>query len=305
VNNENFAKSLLDNLTEGAYFVEPDRTIAYWNKAAETITGFTAAEVVGRHCWDNILRHVDDTGEQLCFTICPLAKTMLDGKTRQAEVYLHHKKGYRLPVLVRCSPVKDSEGRIIGGIEIFSDNSPKRAIDKRNRELEKMALMDPLTKIGNRRSLINAITERLSELRRYDRPFGVLFIDIDHFKPINDIYGHRVGDQVLKMVADTLKFNIRASDTLGRWGGEEFVLITANADGKTLYALAEKLRNLAKTSGLRRTNRATIRATISIGACSARAEDNEDTLVSRADRLMYLSKRHGRDRVSTDLGSAA
>lgn len=92
-----FHKSIVENMAAGVYFVEPDRTIKYWNAGAERIAGYSAAEIVGRCCFDNILAHVDDHGSSLCHTTCPLAASMLDGETRDVTIWLRHHDGHRKP----------------------------------------------------------------------------------------------------------------------------------------------------------------------------------------------------------------
>ena len=101
-----FFSELLDNLTDGVYFVDRERRIVYWNKAAERITGFSKSEVIGCRCLDNILTHVNEEGGNLCHSGCPLAQTIEDGKSRKADVFLHHKDGHRQPVLVGVAPVR-------------------------------------------------------------------------------------------------------------------------------------------------------------------------------------------------------
>jgi len=209
---------ILDNLYDGLYFVDRDRVIRYWNKAAERISGYTAAEVVGRSCSDNLLTHVDNNGHSLCLGMCPLAMTMADGEAREAEVFLHHKGGHRVPVSVRISTLTDTDGKVIGGVELFSDMSSFKSIENRIKELEEMALLDTLTRLANRNCIEKEILMRLEEKKRFGLPFGLLFMDIDHFKRFNDTYGHDVGDRVLRFVADTLVKNSRPFDMIGRWG---------------------------------------------------------------------------------------
>lgn len=114
---------IIENLHDALYFVDRDRVITYWNKAAEQISGFTANEVVGKSCSDNILTHVDSDGNNLCTGMCPLAATIADEKPREAEIYMHHKDGHRIPVSIRVSTLTDRDGNIIGGIELFTDIS--------------------------------------------------------------------------------------------------------------------------------------------------------------------------------------
>ncbi len=295
--NDDFYKSLLDNLSDGIYFVDCQRKIIYWNKGAERISGFCADEVQGSYCWNNILKHINEQGLMLCHSICPLAATILDGQPREASVYLHHKDGHRVPVLVRTAPLYDVHRDIIGAIEIFSDNTLQSMITQRVSELEKLALLDPLTQLANRRYIEMNLHSRLEELRRYQWPFGILFLDIDHFKLINDTYGHAMGDEILRMVARTFTANMRTSDIVGRWGGEEFVAIVRNIDYQNLYNFAERLRILVAESHLIKES-AVIQVTISIGGTLACADDTVESLLQRADQLMYQSKTAGRNRVT-------
>ena len=109
-----FYEGILDNLYDGIYFVDRTRKITYWNKAAERITGFRRSEVLGAPCHDHILNHINDEGDPLCQSECPLAKCIETGQPTEAEAYLHHKEGYRLPVSIRVTPILDQDGNVIG-----------------------------------------------------------------------------------------------------------------------------------------------------------------------------------------------
>ena len=291
-----FSKTILENLYEGVYFVDCDRKILYWNKGAENITGYTSFEVIGKRCSDNITQ-VDDSGVQLCMTTCPLAKTVADSIPRETNLYIRHKKGHRVPALVRTAILQDSQGQIVGAVEIFNDNSPKLAITQRIKELEKMALLDSLTELANRRYIELNLQTNLEEMHRYGRPFGILFMDIDRFKKINDTHGHDIGDKILIMVSNTFIQNVRASDIVGRWGGEEFLAIIPNINEEQLYSTANKLRVLVEQSGFS-IDSGIVQVTISIGATLAQPKDTTETLLERADKLLYYSKATGRNRVS-------
>ena len=179
---------ILNNLRDGLYVTDLDRTIAYWNKAAEEISGYSAAEVIGRSCADNILNHVDDDGNDLCFGMCPLAECLGDGKSRESEIYMHHRDGHRIPISVRTSVLTNAEGNVIGGIELFTDISNRSANELRIKELEKLALLDTLTQLANRNYIEKEIRNRFDEKKRFDITFGILFIDIDHFRNFNDMF---------------------------------------------------------------------------------------------------------------------
>lgn len=284
-----FYHELLDNLSEGIYFVDRNRRITYWNKAAERLTGYKASEVAGFKCSDNILVHVDDRGTQFCTSVCPLEATMEDGLPRQVSVYLKHKNGHRLPVSVNANPIRNKMGIIVGAVETFSDNSAAVALNERLNELEQLALIDKLTGVGNRRFADNTIEDKFGELNRYGWPFGVVFCDIDDFKSVNDRYGHDVGDEALKMVAKTLSGAVRSVDSVFRWGGDEFLVAVTNVNAIQLKETAARLKALVAASALPAAGDS-LKVTVSVGCTLAQPGDDPQKLLRRVDILMYQSK---------------
>lgn len=288
---------ILESLHDGLYFVDVNRIITYWNKGAERISGFSAAEVIGRSCADNILTHVDQEGNRLCLGPCPLAASIADGLEREAEVYLHHKDGHRVPVFIRVSTLRNSVGKVIGGIELFTDISSILINNARVQELEKLAMLDSLTQLANRNYLEREIHTRFEELKRFKVPFGILFIDIDHFKEVNDVYGHDVGDEVLQFIATTFSVNTRPFDLYGRWGGEEFIGLIRNTSRDGLALIGNRLRILIENSYILHDNQK-LSVNISLGATMAIETDTIDSLIKRADNLLYESKKEGRNRLT-------
>ena len=285
---------IIENLHDGLYLVDRNRIITYWNKSAEKITGFTGDEVVGRPCSDNILTHIDSEGNSLCNGMCPLFATIADGKPRETNVYLHHKDGHRVPVSVRVSTISDKDGNIVGGIELFTDISNQAANELRVKELEKLALLDNLTQLANRNYIEREIQSRFEENKRFHVPFAILFIDVDHFKKCNDTYGHDVGDDVLKFIANTFVSNARPFDLYGRWGGEEFLGIIRNINSEDLESLGNRLRTLIENSYIIHEDKK-LYVTVSIGATTVKEGDSAVSLIKRADTLLYKSKEAGRN----------
>lgn len=294
---DQFYKNVLDNLHDGVYFVDTARRIMYWNKGSERISGFSSAEVIGRRCADNILKHVNDEGVILCTTMCPLAHTMRDGKPRQANVYLHHKNGHRVPVIVNAIPLYGDEGQVVGAIESFTDNTVYLNAMERVQVLGKAAMQDSLTGTGNRRFAEMKLSGGVAEVQQYEAQIGLLLFDIDNFKVFNDTYGHDIGDRVLQMVANTVGHNIRPADFLGRWGGEEFIVILQNVDPENVRKIANKLRMLVEQSFLS-VGKDSLSVTISGGATIILPEDAPDVLFKRVDQLLYQSKRNGRNQMT-------
>jgi diguanylate cyclase (GGDEF)-like protein/PAS domain S-box-containing protein len=295
---DNFYEEILNSLRDGIYYLDRDRTITYWNKGAERISGYSAEQVIGRSCRNNILNHVNEQGMVLCKDHCPMAATMQDGKPREVYVYLHHAEGHRVPVQVRSTAIRDEGGNIIGAVETFSKGISPEQADRRIQRLKKTALLDPLTAIGNRRHLESRLKISMTDFHENQILFGLLFCDIDHFKDLNDTFGHNLGDKVLRMIAQTLRANIRVGDTMGRWGGEEFIVVLQDIDANALLTIGDKLLNLVRRSHLALPDKRILSATVSIGGTLVRETDAIDTLVDRADKLMYQSKANGRDQLT-------
>ncbi|MCX7991877.1 MAG: sensor domain-containing diguanylate cyclase [Proteobacteria bacterium] len=294
---EGFYKILLENINDGVYFTDKYRKILYWNKCAVELTGFSKREVLGRYCKDNLLRHIDDSGKELCTDSCPLDWAIKSGIPQEAEVYLHHKNGQRVPVSVYCAPIFNIKNEVIGAVEIFRDISYVKSLQERVKHLEEAVLLDELTRLSNRRFLELTISTKLLETKRYNRSYGVIFIDIDNFKFINDTYGHNVGDRVLLMVASTLRNNVRFYDTVGRWGGDEFVLVVELKTEEDLKNITFKINNLIQNSFIMIENEK-VQATLSIGATIIYDNDSVASVVDRADKFMYESKRKGKNNIT-------
>lgn len=290
-------EDLIENLFDGVYYVDRNRTITYWNAGAERITGYARDDVLGKTCAANILRHIDDTGTELCHNGCPLAATLADGQNREISVYLHHNSGHRLPVSVRVSPLRDEDGNITGAAEVFTENAELHQVLKDLEALRFKVNRDELTGVSNRRAAEAALKTRLFELQQFGTPLGLIFLDIDHFKHINDTYGHAVGDQVLRLAANTISAALHRGDLLARWGGEEFLVLIADVDAALLARAAERVRVFIERSFLMLGGEK-LSFTASLGATLALPEDTPESLVARADALMYRSKEAGRNQVS-------
>lgn len=289
-------ETLLNDLSEGVYFVDKNREITFWNHGAERITGFSSEEIVGKRCQDNLLNHVDGVGKQLCLGGCPLHETLQDGETRKAWVYLQHKDGHRVRVDIKIRPLVVN-GEIVGASEVFSGTDINITSGLSLRELEQLALFDQLTQLPNRRYIDTFLGNQIRDFQLLGIPFGVMMMDLDLFKNVNDDYGHDVGDAVLRMIAQTFQEAMRRNDLIGRWGGEEFVAILRGVTHLELRTIAEKVRMLVERSSLKHAN-SEIGVTISIGATMVSRGDTAEEIIRRADRALYRSKDEGRNRVT-------
>ena len=293
-----FYKKLLDHMSDGVYFVDPDRRITYWNEGAIRLTGYSPEEIAGRHCQDDILCHVDYEGKELCHRGCPLAASISDAKGREARVFLRHKQGRRVPVVVRVQPLLSADGNVVGGIEVFSDDTAQAEARRKIEEMKRMAFLDQLTQLPNRRFIEISLHTALSEFHEHRSPFGVLFIDLDRFKEINDSLGHATGDLVLKETAKSLVASFRTTDVVGRWGGDEFMSVVHNTNGEFLSVLARRCVALVARTSVRLPDNQKLSPTVSVGGALIEAEDTVEDLLRRADERLYRSKTEGSSRAT-------
>ena len=177
--------------------------------------------------------------------------------------------------------------------------SLQRDLDDVRRE----SMLDPLTKIANRKSFDERMEDAIREANESGDPLSLMLIDIDHFKNFNDTYGHQTGDQVLRLVAMTLKSNIKGKDLAARYGGEEFVAILPSTDIEGAVIVAENIRKAVQAKELlkRSTNEKLGRITASFGVALFQPGETANALIERTDRCLYAAKRAGRNRVINEI----
>jgi len=194
----------------------------------------------------------------------------------------------------------------------LADN--RAALARANVDLDQLTRVDRLTGLYNRRHLEEQIAWLLRATRRHDATLATLLVDIDHFKSINDTHGHAAGDRALQAIAGQMRAGLRPEDVLGRWGGEEFLILVPRTDAAGASALAERLRHSIQDGLLDLGAGPPARITVSIGVAGSTRDDDAATLVARADAALYQAKRQGRNavvvagvvpRVAHDQGSAA
>lgn len=179
-----------------------------------------------------------------------------------------------------------------------------RQLDKKNAELDRMLTVDPLTRAGNRSALEDALKRVKGQFDRHAIPVSLIMIDLDHFKDINDTLGHKEGDRVLAWVAATIQKRLRPSDSLYRFGGEEFIIIAENTLLDQAAFLAEDIRQRVENSRSESEFGNLPAITVSLGLAQLKVDETSDGWVSRADRAMYKAKAMGRNWVCFDAASA-
>jgi diguanylate cyclase (GGDEF)-like protein/PAS domain S-box-containing protein len=291
-------KRLLDSIGDAVCFVDTGRRILYWNSAAEQLTGYSSDDVIGRHCFDDRPDQLDRTGCQLCHRECPLAQAIEQDQSLSERLFLRHRSGRRISVEARVTPVRNDNGAIIGCVEVFQDATSSVVVENAYRQVREAADRDPLTGLANRRFLNRLLEDCLKEWERSGQRFSVIMADLDHFKHINDTFGHVVGDQVLVKFAGCLQSECRPGDLVARFGGEEFVVLLPHEELATAANVAERLRQSIVMAALDELGQR--RLTASFGVAQADSGDTVHGLLQRADSALYKAKSLGRDKVELE-----
>jgi diguanylate cyclase (GGDEF)-like protein/PAS domain S-box-containing protein len=254
--------------------------ITYVSKAFCEISGYTKEELIGKD--HNIVRHPDTPSSILQ----EFWKYLHTGKVWSGEIKNKAKDGSIYWVLMNVEAILNEEGTTVGYRSIQQNITNKKYA-------EELSITDQLTQLYNRGYLDKILDKELNRFGRYGTPMSVIMIDIDYFKEVNDLYGHLTGDMVLIELAQILKSNIRSTDTLGRWGGEEFMIICTQNTLSEAAQLAEKLRLAIASYSFPRIGR----KTASFGVACVRSNENGLGLIQRVDNALYKAKELGRNSV--------
>ncbi len=290
-----FRERLIDNMRDAVIFVDTNLRVVAWNPGAERMTGISASSIFQRPFGPQLLEVRDSDGIILHDRDCPVAAALATGEQRIRRLIIRGRGRQDLSVELHAVPVVGSDGVMHGAAVTLHDVSPEMSLEARCQSLHDAATRDPLTGVANRAEF-NRVHEMfvVAHLERR-RPCSLIIIDIDHFKHVNDTYGHQAGDDVLKAFARLLKSNCRTGDLAARFGGEEFVILCADCDVSVASQRAENIRR--QFSNLQHDALGGRTCTSSFGVTEIQAGDTPQTMVARADRALYEAKERGRNRV--------
>ncbi len=283
---------VMDNLYDAVWVLDTERRITHWNEGAEKLTGYTASEMLGTDCKDKAPVHLNKEGVNLCDSICPLLETDGLRDIREVQVYIRHKEGHLVPAQARMVPLRDADGHITGAAEIFSDRSVGNEIEKRLEDLERLARLDVMTRLPNRRYIEEEVTGRLAELERYDRYFGIMMIDLDGFAKMNEKFGAESGDEILRMIARTWFLAARPFDTVARWEADTFAVTAVSIDREGLRSMGERFLMLLSHL-LKPWDKSALGIGASIGATMVTRGDSADSVILRAEKMLEEAKLGG------------
>jgi diguanylate cyclase (GGDEF)-like protein/PAS domain S-box-containing protein len=288
-----FLGTIFDSIRDPFSIVDRDFRIVRVNEAYSALRNIASKEsLYGQKCY-NVLAQSS--------TVCPdciIEKTFLTANPCAKEKARELPDGSLIWVEIFTYPIFDREGKVSHVIEYVrditgrkkSEEDKKKLIDK----LERLSRTDSLTGLLNKRALLDRLEYEAERARRYRTPLALLICDLDHFKEINDTYGHSTGDKVLQVFADILTSSVRRPDIVGRFGGDEFMVIFPQTQARGAEDFAERLRANVESMGF--ADSFPFRLTVSIGITRFEGPgDNYQTLIKRADSALYASKREGRN----------
>lgn len=283
-------RQLADNVTAyGIYEIDPHGIIKSWNPGAENLTGLKAGDVVGTH----YVGLFDDAEKQARVPTRNLQFVREHGHLRE-EQWRVRQNGDRYLARFTLDAGRDAQGGILHFVEVVHDVTEERA---REQALYYQATRDSMTGVMNRGHFMQQAAQEIERATRFRDPLSLALIDIDHFKKVNDGYGHDVGDKAIKLVADAVTAHLRRVDTFGRIGGEEFAMLLPRANDEAACDFMQRIRRVVADTVLSVDGTA-LRLTISIGVAQLRDPVRDVTaLMRQADVALYRAKNEGRNQV--------
>ena len=249
------------------------------SKAFENLSGYKENDVIGKN--HSMFKNPNTSKE----FYAEMWRFLDESKQFLGEIQNYTKEKEEYWIKITIDPIYNEDGEKVGYSSYRENITDKK-------ELEYISTHDTLTDIYNRGYFQSELSKKVKAASRYQQKFGLIMFDIDHFKKINDTYGHQVGDEVLISLSRKIKEHIRGDDIFARWGGEEFVIIANGADIEHIKQLAQKLRDkLIKTSFSPASN-----VTVSFGLTVYKSGDNCESIQKRADDALYVAKENGRDK---------
>ncbi len=292
---ERFLNIIFDSIRDPFCIFDSDFRIIRANEAYAELKNRMGEELIGKRCYELFYDH------EVCQT-CLVKKTFVSSDPCAKEKHLTGPGGEEMWIEIYTYPIFGDDGKVTHVIEYAREiTDRKRAEEERKRligRLEYLSRTDALTGLLNRRAIIDRLEYEIKRARRHGSELSLILCDVDHFKGINDTYGHTVGDKVLQSVSKTLQASIRTTDLAGRYGGDEFMIILPETSRSGAEKLAEKINYSVRTNEFKVTDEKSISFSISLGVATFdSAEDDTDSIINRADRDLYASKGRARSRV--------
>lgn len=294
---ELFHEHMLEHLREAVVFVDTSLRIVLWNRGAERLTGIPAARATGRHWTPEFVGMRDGRGSRLQNDDCPARFALSHEQPWLRRVLLKGCDGNHVAVDLRVVPVVERGQKLVGATLLIHDLSSEITLREQCASLQQMMARDALTQVANRAEFDRAHQLAVARASERREPYSLILCDIDHFKKINDNFGHQAGDEVLRGFGKLLSQLCRREDLVARYGGEEFAIVCPDCNLEGARRRAESIRNAVASATQPVLQGQFI--TASFGVTQHEPGDTGEQMIARADRALYQAKADGRNCVVT------
>jgi diguanylate cyclase (GGDEF)-like protein/PAS domain S-box-containing protein len=292
LNDPEIYRTVLDTLQTGVYIVDRNRRIRFWNEGAEQITGYLRQDVVGRFLREHFLASGNDTKDIDSDPEDPINLAFRDGKPSTVDVSILHKEGYRVPIQLRTSPIRNGRGEVIGAAESFERNRSASEWSRRQSGLVDLTCLDGVTGVASRTTMETRLGECLTAFREHNIPFSILLIQIDQLENFRASRGPGVVPTILRIVAQSMENCVRPTDMVGCWGENQFIAILMECRESEVGFVGERVRKMISRAEIEWWgDKFTI--TSPAGGAGCRPEDESEALVARAAASLKESVAQG------------
>ncbi len=290
-----FEKKLIDNMHDGVVFVDSLATIVLWNTGVERLTGVSANAAAGRMLVPTLLDMYNSVGQRVTNEDCPVAHAISTGVQWLGRVSIMGRQGAMVAVDLHAIPVRGIDGSIHGATVLLHDVSSEKSLEEKCQALHAQVAKDPMTQVANRAEFDRMLVNFIAAHQESNLPCSLIMCDIDHFKSINDTFGHQAGDEAIITVSSLLKSMCRSGDLVARYGGEEFAILCADCTNSAAARKAEEIRKAV--TNIKHSCLGNRSITVSFGVTVLQAGDTPETMLRRADRALLQAKDQGRNQV--------
>jgi len=281
LNDPEIYQTILDGLQTGVYLVDRNRRIRFWNEGAEQITGYLRQDVVGRFLRDHLLATGDNVKNFDSDPDDPINLAFRDGKPSTMDVSILHKEGYRVPIVLRTSPIRNSRGAIVGAAESFEKNRSASEWTRRQAAYADFGCLDAVTGVAAKSFMETQLREHLITFAEHNIPFGILLVQIDHLDEFRASRGPGVVPTILRIIAQSVENCVRPTDLVGCWGENQFIAILLQCRESEVVLVGERVRRMIGQAEIEWWGDI-FSVTSPLGGAGCRPGDDVDVIVARA-----------------------
>ncbi|MCA9236025.1 MAG: diguanylate cyclase [Planctomycetales bacterium] len=290
-----FEQKLIDAMLDGVLFVDAQRRIFLWSKGAERLSGVSAGAALKRRFAPSLLDMCNTMGRRVADDNCPVARAMANNTQIRQRLQILGRSGQHVAINLHAIPVVGPDHEVIGATVLLQDAQPEASLEEKCDALYAEATQDLMTKVANRAEFDRMHIMFMEAHEQAGQPCSLIMADIDHFKNVNDTFGHQAGDEAIIMIAGLLKEMCRSGDMVARYGGEEFAVLCAHCSSADAARRADQIRRKLAETPLAFLGGKHL--TASFGVTQIQDDDSPEAMLRRADQALYTAKNQGRNQV--------